>query len=231
MTGFVPKENLTAYQRWELAAFDEAEQAAELRSQPAPVPAGASGPAQSADADESTRPPPLPTAGDIERMHIEAHQQGYSAGHAEGTAEARASAARIDAVMTSLQHSVRELDQQIADQLLATAVEIASQILRQSLRVKPELLLPVVREAMAILHPHLGHPALFVHPDDAALIRAHLGDQLTHNNWRIIEDTTLSRGGCRVELGASDVDATLETRWRRVIESIGISQEWLSDMP
>ena len=28
MTGFIPKEKLTAYQRWEVAAFDEAEQAA-----------------------------------------------------------------------------------------------------------------------------------------------------------------------------------------------------------
>ena len=25
MTGFLPKEKLTAYQRWEVAAFDEAE--------------------------------------------------------------------------------------------------------------------------------------------------------------------------------------------------------------
>jgi flagellar assembly protein FliH len=230
MTGFVPKENLTAYQRWELAAFDEAEQAAELKSRSAPVPDSTGSPVEPSDRNESTLAA-LPTAGDIERMHIEAHQQGYSAGHAEGTAEARASAAKIDAVMTSLQHSLNELDQQIADQLLATAVEIASQMLRQSLRVKPELLLPVVREAMATLHPHLGHPALFVHPDDAALIRTHLGDQLTQNNWRIIEDATLSSGGCRVELGASEVDATLETRWRRVIESIGISQEWLSDKP
>ena len=104
-------------------------------------------------------------------------------------------------------------------------------MLRQSLRVKPELLLPVVREAVATLHPHSGHPALFAHPDDAALIRTQLGEQLAHNNWRIIDDATLSTGGCRVEVGASEVDATLETRWRRVIESIGISQEWLSGMP
>lgn len=230
MTGFVPKENLTAYQRWELAAFDEAEQTAALKSQSAPIPEGAGSPTEPADGDEAT-PLALPTAGDIERMHIEAHQQGYAAGHAEGITEARAGAERIDAVMTSLQQSLSEIDQQVADRLLATAVEIASQMLRQSLRVKPELLLPVVREAMATLHPHLGHPALFVHPDDAALIRRHLGDQLTQNNWRIIEDATLSSGGCRVELGASEVDATLETRWRRVIETIGISQEWLSDKP
>ena len=227
MSSNVPKENLTAYQRWELAAFDEAEQAAALEPRLAPTPAKPGSPVERDDAT----PLVLPTAGEIERMHIDAHQQGYAAGHAEGIAAARDSAARIDAVMTSLQQALGELDQQVAEQLLATAVEIASQMLRQSLRVKPELLLPVVREAIATLHPHLGHPALFAHPDDAALIRKHLGDQLTQNNWRIIEDGTLSSGGCRVELGASEVDATLETRWRRVIESIGISQEWLSDKP
>ena len=228
MTGLVPKEKLTAYQRWEVAAFDEAEQTALQAAKAASAPA-VSG-AERADPGEKI-PLVLPTAADIERMHIEAHQQGYAAGHEEGLAQARTSAARIDALMTSLEQSLRALDQHVADQLLATAVEIAQQMLRQSLQIKPELLLPVVKEAVATLHTHLGHPALFAHPDDAALIRTHLGDQLAHNNWRIIEDSTLTPGGCRVELGASEVDATMETRWRRVIESIGISQEWLSDKP
>ena len=231
MTGFIPKENLTAYQRWEVAAFDEAEQnaAAKLEREPESVKSAPSLP--ETPVQDEQPPVILPTAADIERMHIEAHEQGYAAGHAEGLSMAHASAARIDSVMTKLQQSLAVLDQHIADQLLATAVEIANQVLRQSLRIKPDLLLPVVREAVATLHAHSGHPALFAHPDDAALIRTYLGDQLAHNNWRIIEDATLTAGGCRVELGASEVDATLETRWRRVIESIGISQDWLSDKP
>ena len=238
MTGFVPKEKLTAYQRWEDAAFDEAEQAAARAAEAAAAAAQALAdhPVEEIDA---APPVVLPTAEDIERMHIEAHEQGYAAGHAEGLtaghaeglAAAHASAAKIDALMTGLQQSLDSVDQQVANRLLATAVEIASQILRQSLRVKPELLLPVVREAVATLYPHGGHPALFAHPDDAALIRTHLGEQLAHNNWRIIDDASLSAGGCRVEVGASEVDATLETRWRRVIDAIGISPEWLSETP
>jgi flagellar assembly protein FliH len=239
MTRFIPKEQLTAYQRWEVAAFDEAEKAAA-----AAVLEAAESSARAAEAaleseriaaeiaQQNAEPPPvLPTAAEIERMHIEAHEQGYAAGYAEGIADVQASAAQIDTLLTSLQQSLTELDQHVADQLLATAVEIASQVLHQSLRIKPELLLPVVREAIATLHPHAGQPALFAHHDDAVLIRTHLGDLLAHNNWRIIEDGTLSPGGCRVELGASEVDATLETRWRRVIESIGITQEWLDDKP
>ena len=237
MSGFTP-EKLTAYQRWEVAAFDEAEQAAARAAEAAAVAAQtlADHPVEGIDA---APPVVLPTADDIERMHIEAHEQGYAAGHAEGLAAghakglaaAHASAAKIDALMTSLQQSLDSVDQQVANRLLATAVEIASQMLRQSLRVKPELLLPVVREAVATLYPHGGHPALFAHPDDAALIRTHLGEQLAHSNWRIIDDASLSAGGCRVEVGASEVDATLETRWRRVIDAIGISPEWLSETP
>ncbi len=227
MTGFIPKENLTAYQRWELAAFDEAEQAAARAAEEklAQVQAAA------------IEPPPeepqvaLPTAAEIEQMHIQAHEQGYAEGYAEGIAAAQAKAEKMDALMTQLQQGLSALDQKVADQLLATAVEIANQMLRQSLKIKPELLIPVVREAIATLNAHSGHPVLFAHPDDAELIREQLGDQLSHNSWRVIEDATLTLGGCRVEFGSSEVDATVETRWHRVLESIGISQDWLEDKP
>jgi len=231
MTSFIPKEKLTAYQRWELAAFDEAEQnAARKKEAVKEPPKAAAQPAQEAPPAEEPAVV-LPTAADIERMHDEAHKQGYAEGYAEGIAEAKSIAKKMATVLNNLHQAVRDLDQSIADQLLATSIEIANQVLRQSLKLNPELLLPVVREAVATLHPNAGHPALLAHPDDAAIIRAHMGDHLAHNNWRIIEDPSLTRGGCRVELGASNVDATLETRWKRVIESIGVSQDWLNDKP
>lgn len=223
MSGFIPKEKLTAYQRWELAAFDEAEREAAR-------PTTAVEPVETLEIEPEPALPPvnLPTAEDLERMYAEAHDTGYASGYEEGIERARTESQLINTLLDNIQHALQTIDQDIADQLLTLSIEIASQVLRQTLRIKPELLLPVVREAVAVLAPHSGHPALFVNPDDAALVRAHLGDQLAHNNWRIIEDGTLENGGCRVELGASEVDATMETRWRRVIESIGVNREWLN---
>lgn len=227
MTGFIPKEKLTAYQRWELVAFDEDEREANSLEKAAAQPADT--PRQ---AEPSSEPSVvLPTATDIERMHNEAHEQGYSAGYAEGLAESQDITARMAEILQSLNQAVEGIEQHVAEQLLATALEIAHQVLRQSLQVKPELLLPVVREAVAALQLSSGHPALLAHPDDAALIRAHMGEHLAHNNWRIIENPALTRGGCRVELGASEVDATLETRWKRVVETIGANRDWLGDKP
>lgn len=223
MTEPIPKEKLTAYQRWELVAFDETEREKAARRMPAPDPAPV--PAEQLPAVV------LPTAEEIERMYADAHEQGYATGYDEGIAAARDKAEQFGALASGLQNSLETIDQQVAEQLLATALEVANQVIRQALRVKPDLVLAVVREAISVLNPHQGHPALFAHPADVALIREQLGDQLAHNNWRIIEDASLTRGGCRVEIGASEVDATLETRWRRVIESLGVNQAWLDGMP
>lgn len=222
MSGFIPKEKLTAYERWELAAFDEADAAPA-----APEPA-------TGDHDDDVEIPasiPLPTAEEIERIHCEAHASGYAAGHAEGLAAALAEAEQIAALGENLRLHLQALDQTVAEELLAVAVEVASRVLQQNLRVKPELLLPVVREAVAALPLHHSHPSLFLHPDDAALVRTQLGEQLEHNGWRILEDSSLTRGGCRVEAGASEVDATLQTRWRRVLDTIGTTSDWLDDRP
>ncbi len=217
MTGFIPKEKLTAYQRWELAAFDEAEKAAqEAVSEAVPEVA-------------------LPTAEEIERIHSEAQEAGYAAGHTAGyeagLAAAQAEVEHLVALGENLRQQLQTIDQEISESVLAVAVETARQVLRQSLRLRPELLLPVIREAMSALPLHHGHPALFLAPDDVSLVRQHLGEQLSHNGWRILEDSNLSRGGCRIESGASEVDATLETRWRRVLEAIGTSADWLDEAP
>ena len=226
MTGFTPKEKLTAYARWQVTDFDQDEPpAARHATQPA---APLSTPPAAMLAETALT---LPTATDIERLHQEAHAQGYQAGYGEGMAHAGEIAALFTGLLDNLQNSLRELDQQVADQLLATSLEIAQQVLRQSLDIKPELLLPVVREAIASLHGASGNLLLFVHPDDAALIRSRLGDQLALHHWRIVEESSLTRGGCRIEQNANEVDATLETRWRRTIESIGITPEWLNDKP
>jgi len=253
----IPKENLTAYERWELAAFDEQkrrvtdeyedvildfspESGISITGTNEDVSVSDYAEEEKEDTpfiDDSVIAPAvvLPTAAEIEAMHEEARQQGYSegyeAGKEEGLVEVRAIAARMDALLSSLPQALKEADQHVADQLLATAAELANQMVRQSLRIKPDIVLSVIKEAMDILNPGTEQPELFVHPDDAVLVHAYLNRHAFHNNWKITEDAALIPGGCRILLGSSEIDATMETRWRRVLASIGASQEWLDKMP
>jgi len=119
------------------------------------------------------------------------------------------------------------VDQQVAQNLLDLAMEIAKQMLQQALKVKPELILSVVNEAISEL-PHFSqHVQLILHPSDAELVRSKMGEQLGHAGWKIFEDVQMERGGCRVETANSQIDASLTTRWKRVVSSIGQDSSWL----
>jgi flagellar assembly protein FliH len=232
----IPKEQLTAWERWELAAFDEAERMTKAMRE---AKASADRPAP-----DPVPPEPVPTAPAIDEATLaairqSAHDEGRAAGYEQGFAEGRAAGlargeeaarkecARIEALARSFALSLEAGEGGLADALLQLSLDVAAQILITHLQVKRDLILPTVREAIALLTNAHGHPSLLLHPDDAEIVRQHLGDQLSHSGWRVVEDARIQRGGCRVENAGAEIDATLVTRWRRVVETLGQQTDWL----
>jgi flagellar assembly protein FliH len=233
MSEIIPKEKQASFQRWQLSSFDQ--------PKPAPAPPHTPQIASETSIEQPVEAMPqfnLPTAEDIERIHEEARHTGYQDGYEEGrqTAEqasqeaTRAKAERFCKLTDGLQKALDELDQHVAEQLLALATEIATQVIRSSISVKTDLLLPIIREAITALPLHHAHLSLRLNPQDAALIRPLLGEQMAQSGAQIIEDSEISPGGCQVRAGSSEVDATIETRWKRVLEAIGTEpQAWLNN--
>lgn len=230
MSDIIPKEKQASFQRWQIDSFD----------QPRPAPAPRNVVATEPSAAQVDKPTPqfgLPTAEDIERIHEEARSTGYQDGYNEGLRNgeqacrdaASAEAEHFRKLTVSLQKALDEVDQDVADQLLALAIEVAAQVVRSSISVKEDLLLPIIREAISALPLHHTHLSLRLNPRDAAQIRPLLGEQLAQSGAQIIEDSEISLGGCQVRAGTSEVDATIETRWKRVLEAIGAKpQAWLN---
>lgn len=208
----IQKEHLTAYERWELASFD---------SHPGGIHQGGT--------KKSTR---LATAAELENIrqqaHDEAHKQGRDAGYAAGIQQARSEAAQIHALLQNLQDALNQVDEQIAQSLLDLSLEVARRMVGETLQARPEVVLKIVSDAISNL-PHFNQNAhLILHPDDAELVRKQMGEQLSHSGWKIFTESQIRRGGCRVETAHSNVDATTEARWKRVVESIGQDGSWLA---
>lgn len=203
-----PKEKLTAYERWELPSFDV-----------------------HTDIQVSGNPNgiKLPTASELEEIQRQAHDEGYQVGYTEGMQHALIETQKLAALVSSMEHALAEVDQQVAQSLLDLSLELAQQMLRQTLQVKPEILLEIIREAISSL-PHFNPSAhLVLHPDDAQLVRERMGEQLAHSGWKIFEDIQISQGGARIETAHSQIDATLETRWKRITTHLGQDSTWLAE--
>lgn len=197
---------LTAWERWELASLDTLET-----------------PANESVSDDAQAQRPDPT--EIERLRASAEATGRQAGYAAGQAAARAEAERLGRAAAGLEQALAEFNQSVADELLALATEIARQVVRETIVLRPETMQAVVNEALAQF-PH-QHATIYLHPRDASLVRSYAGDVLAHAGHRILEESNLKPGDCLVESGSSQIDATLATRWRRVLEGIGLQTPWI----
>lgn len=233
MAGIIPKEQLAAYQRWQANAFDAPDDVVE---EPSETPVEIAEVVEEEQGEAVAGPLNLPTADDIEQIHEQARQEGYQAGYEEGlqaAAEAMQTArdeelARLRTLVENFRQSLGELDQAVGEQTLDLALEVASLVLGSTLTIRRDLLLPIVREALQALPLHHGNLALHAHPDDLDALRAGLVEIGPPGSINLVPDSTLSPGGCLLKAGHSEIDATLETRWRRVLEAIGVEPEkWL----
>jgi len=216
MSSTLPKEQQSPYQRWELASFGD-----ERPSARANAPSSAELAQQVTSTREQAR-----ISG-----HADGHAQGLAEGRAAGLNEGRLQAAqelvRLRQIAETFGTEVAQANDVIADDMLDLALDLAKAMLKTALAVRPELVLPIVGEAIRYL-PSLQQPALlFLHPDDAALVKDHMQDELTKAGWRVAEDIHLDRGGCRVETASNQIDASASTRWQRIASALGKDLDWL----
>jgi len=168
--------------------------------------------------------PNLRTLRQLEDVEQRAREDGYAAGLAEGRAAARSEVAaqvvRIEAIVAALAAPLANLDAAVESELVLLATTAATRIVRHELALAPERVLDAVRDALAVLPAYARNVRLFLAPDDAVLVREHLVHGSGAHAWDIVEDSTLTRGGCRVQADTSHVDATLETRLATVIDAV-----------
>lgn len=223
----IPKERLSAYERWEMASFDPPPPP----PPPAPVP---------------VEPVPDPWIAERERLiietreaayaegiqagHAEGYQAGFSAGHLEGLnkglTEAQAVAVQFKTVAEAFTTALAAADAEVADGIVALAFDVAREVVRQSITLDPTVLLGAVREVLASEPALVGAPQILVNPADMPVLEAYLKDELESNGWTLHVDAAIERGGCRARAATGDVDATLTTRWKRVLLALGHHSEW-----
>ena len=169
----------------------------------------------------------LPTLEDIERIQQDAHSEGYAAGYEEGRARGHLEATELHQLVQKLDKALGTFDQEVAEELQALAIELARQVVRDTLAAKPEALLAVVREAL--LHLPQASAVIRVNPADIEMLKHYLAEHYDNIKHRVVEDTGVRQGGCLIESEGAVLDAQVQTRWRRVIESFSPSAAQFTD--
>ncbi len=157
----------------------------------------------------------------------EAEARGYEAGMARARAETSTGLAaleqrvkQLDAALHLLARPLEQLDADIEGELAQLALAVGRQLARRELRIEPAQVIAILRESLALLPAAAREVRVHLHPEDAATVREHLTAPASERAWTVVEDPTLSRGGCVIHSQSSRIDARLEARIAALATSV-----------
>jgi flagellar assembly protein FliH len=209
LSDLIPKEQQSAYQRWELASLHDADHGMDGNG------------AEAKEANDAL----------AEREAMAAREQGHAAGFAagyeEGIARADGERDRMRVLLTTLSDHAGAHEQRLLDEVLDFALLLARQLVGEALAVRRELVLPVVSAALKQLPQSSQQVALMLNPSDVELVKRFLVDEPMPQRFQLVADIAVAPGGCRIETEQCEVDATLPSRWRRLLANLGRSDDWI----
>ena len=171
----------------------------------------------------------LLTAAQLDEIQKAAHAEGFEQGrkegqafgHREGLEEGRVSTKekleQLDRLLNALDKPFEQLDQQVENEIVTLVISRVRQLIRREVKLDPGQIVGVVREALGILPISARNIRVVLHPEDAGLVREAytLGEH--DQQWQIVEDPVIQRGGCRIHTDTSQIDATLDSRLSSLI--------------
>ena len=182
--------------------------------------------------------PPVPqlTVEEIEAIQKQAQAEGFAVGKEEGFKQGFVEGSKkgydenvhlievrtnqLVTLLESLSEPFKHLDDRVEEALANLAVKIAKQILHREIELDSGQVIAAVKAAVHALPLASQNVTIYLHPEDAELVRFNLGLGDSPSAWKIIEDPSITRGGCKVDTDVSHVDATIENRLGTVLESL-----------
>jgi flagellar assembly protein FliH len=218
---FIPGEEIEGCEQWRFGAIDTAAQLLEAQVKVR----------EAAQSDAQ-----------VQALRHDSFQAGYADGLIQGRVQAEAelqqqmadflakqaqtSAQRLAEIFSAAQSELTRSRQVVAQGVLELACELARQVVRQELSVKPNVMLPVIREAVELLDNEHQSAVVRLHPSDLDLLEVPLTTELTGLPLVLRADPMLEPGGCVVESAGMVVDATLQKRWQRAVATLGLVSAW-----
>ena len=154
------------------------------------------------------------------------YDEGYTKGHADGcNALEQQCVQQLMSVMASINKTADLLDDsQLEQEVLRLSVDIARLVIKREASIDAHVLENIVKAGIEQLQGAAsGVTRVFLNPEDASFLRQHMQiDSSDTSGQRIVDDPVLAKGDCRIESGASIVNAGIDDWLCNVSEQLGL---------
>jgi len=156
------------------------------------------------------------------------HEEGLKLGHDEGVETGLAQgketiddlAAKWQSLSNELHQPLKSVEHNVEQQLLHLVVQLTEAITLEEAKTNPDILLSAISAGMKALPSQETQTQLLLNPEDIALIEQQFGEQhIQEQGWRLMAAPQLNRGSCQIENSTSNIDLSVKSRIKEVLDS------------
>jgi len=152
---------------------------------------------------------------EAERLKAEGLQQGLAEGRQQAAVEAARMMRQYEELLGRIQAQRADLHRQYEEDVITLVKAMIEQLVNHEVTVNPRVIQACLRKAMGFVVEQ-SEVRVRLHPEDFQRIKAAgLDDPALlegRSQVHLVEDPTVSMGGCFLESSFGEIDATLECR-------------------
>lgn len=165
---------------------------------------------------------PVTTVDELDRWRKQAEEEGYRDGLEKARQESESKMQYLLQLVDFLEHPLQAMSEEVEQQLFQVAVTLAQQLVRREIRIEPGEIIGLIRDSVKLLPGNARNIKIQLNPEDANLVRSALSMDSNdeEQNWKLVEDPMITRGGCEIKSEPSSINVTLENRLSALAASV-----------
>lgn len=112
-----------------------------------------------------------------------------------------------------------KISKRVETELVEFALNIAKKIVRREVTIDREVALTLVKVSLGKLHSRTL-AKVHLHPNDFAFVQSKREHLDFHNALELVEDKTISPGGCLIHTETGDIDARIESQFEEIAHGL-----------
>lgn len=151
----------------------------------------------------------------------EAEEKGLQRGYEAGWDAAHQERQALVAMAESLKQQFDAFKTSLADKVLDLAIEVSKKVVGDTVALQPDYAARLLEDMIHSMRLNAEEVSLSAHPETLKVLEAQIGDTRELGKIKLMEDPRQLNGGFILHHPEGEIDASMQTRWLRVIEQLG----------
>lgn len=163
---------------------------------------------------------------ELERQTVaQAEQTGQQRGYEAGWDAAHHERVALIQAAESVKNEFAAFKRDLADKVLNLGVSVAKRVLGDTVQMQPQQAGLILRQLVQDMRFEPSQLRLKAHPNTLEVLRAQFGDGAELAGITLIETPEVLTGGFVLQHPEGEIDASMETRWARAMDSLSMQAE------